>query len=101
MLRWMTIGLAIWAVATWAVRVTDVFALPPGLSERLILLAILAIPILAGALWLLVRNVPASERLAVAAAIAVPGMVADAIATIFYADVFLSPTLPPPQPSAL
>jgi hypothetical protein len=88
MLRWMAIGLAIWAVATLAVRITDLFALPPGLSERLILLALLAVPLLAGAFWLLVRHVPRRDRLATAAAIAAPGMVADAIATVFYTQFF-------------
>lgn len=88
MLRWMAIGLTIWAVATLAVRVTDAFALPPGFSDRLVFLDLLAVPILASALWVLVRTVPRQDRLAAAAAIAVPGMVADAIATILYTDFF-------------
>jgi hypothetical protein len=88
MVRWMLVGFAIWAMATYTVRLTDIFALPPGLSERLLLLAAIAVPLLFGALWLLVRNVPPENRLPVAAAIAAPGMVADAIATIFYAEFF-------------
>jgi hypothetical protein len=88
MTRWMLLGFAIWAVATYAVRLTDIFALPPGLSERLLLLAAIAVPLLFGALWFLVRNVSHEFRLATAAAIAAPGMVADAIATIFYVEFF-------------
>lgn len=88
MLRWIVIGVVVWATATIVLRLTDIFALPPGLSWRWVMWALAAVPLLGGACWLALRARAREDRMLVAIGIVAPGMAADAIVTLFYADVF-------------
>jgi hypothetical protein len=84
-------GVAVWAVATLALRLipSSWFALPPAAGLTVVAASSL---LLTFAVRRILKPLPAAERPGAAAAFAAPGLIGDALVTGFFATVF--PNMP-------
>jgi hypothetical protein len=91
LVRYATLGLAVWVLATAAIRMAPLGALRVGpVGGGLAILAGLGAVV--GLAGLLVRDVARDQRIAAMSAFVLPGMVGDSVTTGFCATVF--PNLP-------
>jgi len=88
--RMALVGAAGWALATVGLRLLPAWPQPSWAMAPVVALLLAGLVVLVG---LLVRNLPPERRAAGAAAVALPGMIGDAVATALFAQTF--PNAPP------
>lgn len=88
--KFLIIGLICWTAATLAIRFVGQFILTANNEYKTIFVALLlAVPLVLPMLWLYRReNLPDEARLRAAVSFAVPGMLLDALTTLFFSSVF-------------